>query len=45
MICIARTFGAPLTVPTGSVARRASKAVLPAASLPVTLLLMCITWL
>ena len=30
MICIARTFGAPETVPAGRPARRASKAVLPA---------------
>ena len=30
MICMARTLGAPETVPAGSPARRASKAVLPA---------------
>ena len=28
MICIARIFGAPLTVPTGSETRRASNAVI-----------------
>ena len=43
MISIARIFGAPLTVPTGSAARRASNAVLPAASLPLTSETMCIT--
>ena len=45
MIWIARTFGAPLTVPTGSVARRASQQSSPARRRPVTVELMCITWL
>jgi hypothetical protein len=45
MISIARTFGAPLSVPAGSDDRRASNAVFPAASVPVTVLDRCITWL
>src|SRR5437588_773258 len=45
MICIARIFGAPLTVPTGSETRRASNAVIPSASWPVTFVVMCMTWL
>ena len=45
MICIARTLGAPLTVPTGSETLSASIAVIPSANVPVTLLVMCMTWL
>ena len=45
MICIARTLGAPESVPAGSVARSASIAPTPARSLPDTVLTMCITWL
>ncbi len=44
MISMARIFGAPDSVPTGSVARSTSMAVLPSASRPTTLLEMCITW-
>ena len=33
MICMARIFGAPLTVPTGSETRRASNAVMPSVEL------------
>ena len=36
MISIARTFGAPLTVPAGNVARRTSTALRPGASSPET---------
>ena len=39
-----RTFGAPLSVPAGKVARRASTAVRPSARVPTTVLSMCITW-
>ena len=45
MICIARTLGAPLTVPAGNVARSRSYGVLPSVSRPVTELTMCMTWL
>ena len=45
MISIARTLGAPETVPAGNVASSASNASLPGASVPVTLLTMCMTWL
>ena len=37
-------FGAPETVPTGRARRSASKTVFPAASFPVTLETMCMTW-
>ena len=40
MICIARTFGAPDSVPAGSVARSASIAVTPRAGGPDTWLTM-----
>ena len=43
MISIARTFGAPLTVPAGNVARSTSTAVRPSASSPDTWLVRCIT--
>ena len=43
MICIARTFGAPESVPAGSVARSASIAPTPSRSRPETALTMCIT--
>ena len=36
MICMARTLGAPLTVPAGKAAFRASTAVFPGASVPLT---------
>ena len=45
MICIARTFGAPLTVPAGKQARMSSTESTPGLSLPTTLLTMCMTWL
>ena len=45
MICIARTFGAPETVPAGKQARRASNAFFPSANRPLTFVVMCITWL
>ena len=45
MISIARTLGAPETVPTGSVARSASNASHSLRSRPVTVDEMCITWL
>nr|QCF61892.1 anthranilate synthase [Strobilanthes cusia] len=41
---IAFTFGAPLTVPTGSAARSASHPVILSSNSPVTVELMCITW-
>ena len=44
MICIARTFGAPDSVPAGSVARSASIAVTPSRSVPETWLTMWSTW-
>ena len=43
MICIARTLGAPLSVPAGNVARSTSSASLPGASLPCTFEMMCMT--
>ena len=43
MISIARTFGAPLTVPAGNVARSTSTALFPSASAPETWLVMCMT--
>ena len=45
MISIARTFGAPLTVPAGRVARKTSIAVLPGTSAPLTCDVRCMTWL
>ena len=45
MISIARTFGAPLTVPAGSVARSTSIGPSPATSSPETCDVRCITWL
>ena len=36
MICIARTFGAPETVPAGKQARSTSKDVTPSRSSPTT---------
>ena len=45
MISIARTFGAPDTVPAGSVARSTSMGVLPVASRPDTCEVRCMTWL
>ncbi len=45
MIAIARTLGAPLTVPVMLAARIRSKAFLSAWSLPSTWLTMCMTWL
>ncbi len=44
MISIARTFGAPVSVPAGKVARSTSRLVMPSGrSRPSTLLTMCIT--
>jgi hypothetical protein len=45
MISIARTFGAPTSVPAGNAAANRSKASRPGASSPCTPLTMCITWL
>ena len=45
MISIARTFGAPESVPAGSTDRSASSASTPSLSVPATLETMCITWL
>ncbi len=45
MISIALTFGAPLTVPAGRVARNTSMGVFPCTSSPVTCDVRCITWL
>ena len=45
MISMARTFGAPETVPAGSVARNTSIGVRPSASSPDTCEVRCITWL
>ena len=44
MISMARTFGAPLTVPAGKVARSTAIASRPGLSLPSTLETMCMTW-
>ena len=44
MISIARTFGAPLTVPAGNVARSTSTALAPSRRSPETWLVRCITW-
>ena len=43
MISIARTFGAPLTVPAGNVARNTSTAFFPSTSSPATWLVRCMT--
>ena len=45
MISMARTLGAPETVPAGKPATSASIASYFAASLPSTFDTMCITWL
>jgi len=45
MISIARTLGAPDTVPAGSVARSTSMAEHPSRRVPDTCDVMCITWL
>ena len=45
MISMARTFGAPETVPAGNVALRTSIGVRPSARSPETWLVRCITWL
>ena len=45
MICIARTFGAPDTVPAGTDTRSASSAPYSGRSRPVTFDTMCMTWL
>ena len=45
MICMARIFGAPVTVPAGKAARSASVADTPGANSPVTVDTRCITWL
>ena len=45
MICIARTLGAPDSVPAGSTERSASIAPTSSRSRPVTEETMCITWL
>ncbi len=44
MICIARTFGAPESVPAGSTARSASIASSSSRSVPETRLTMWSTW-
>ena len=43
MICIARTFGAPETVPAGKVARTTSNGVTPSRSSPATSETRCVT--
>ena len=45
MISIARTFGAPLTVPAGRVARNTSIGPSPSRRSPDTCEVRCITWL
>ena len=45
MICMARTLGAPDSVPAGIVARRTSMGPLPGARRPDTCDVRCITWL
>ena len=45
MICIARTFGAPESVPAGSTERSASIAPTSSRSVPETAETICITWL
>ena len=44
MICIARTLGAPETVPAGNVARRSAGASRPSAICPKTRETRCMTW-
>ena len=44
MICIARTFGAPESVPAGRIERSASIALTSSRSLPETWLTMWRTW-
>ena len=43
MICMARTLGAPLMVPTGKAARSASQQSSPSRITPVTVEEMCMT--
>jgi hypothetical protein len=43
MICIARTLGAPVTVPAGKLALNTSSASTPGAQRPSTLETMCMT--
>ncbi len=43
MISMARTFGAPLSVPAGKVARNTSRLLMPSFSVPSTELTMCCT--
>ncbi len=45
MISMARTFGAPDSVPAGSVARRTSMGPLPGAREPDTWDVRCMMWL
>ena len=45
MISIARTFGAPTSVPAGKRGREQVELVRPGASRPLTPLTMCMTWL
>ena len=45
MISMARTLGAPDTVPAGMVARRTSMGPLPSVSRPETCDVRCMTWL
>ena len=45
MISMARTLGAPDTVPAGNVARSTSTGPCPGRSSPDTCDVMCITWL
>ncbi len=44
MICIARTFGAPESVPAGSAERSTSIALTPSRRVPETWLTMWRTW-
>ena len=44
MICIARTFGAPETVPAGKQARSRSNGRTPSRSSPTTSETRCVTW-
>ncbi len=44
MISMARTFGAPDTVPWGNTARSTSAGPTPSRSFPETPETMCITW-
>ena len=44
MICIARTFGAPESVPAGRIARSASIGPTSGRSRPATEETMCIRW-